>query len=88
MFLFLPHSKYIHIVDTIEHIGWIVKDHYKILLFFTEAMFFRELKSSQKYIHSQRKRQHENKIIENTYFHHFHELIISKKWSGGQNKYN
>ena len=28
----LPHSKYIHIVDTIEHIGWIVKDHYKILL--------------------------------------------------------
>ena len=32
MFLFLPHSKYIHIVDTIEHIGWIVKDHYKILL--------------------------------------------------------
>ena len=64
MFLFLPHSKYIHIVDTIEHIGWIVKDHYKILLF-TEAMF-RELKTSQKYIHSQRKRQHENKIIENT----------------------
>ena len=49
MFLFFPHSKYIHIVDTIEHIGWIVKYNYKVLLLlFTEAMFFRELNSLTK----------------------------------------